>query len=42
MVECSNVNCKLKNVQLKKAVKSNEVATLRLGIKNFNKDKILN
>ena len=42
MVEYSKINCKLTNVQLnklKKAVKSNEGATLRLGIKNFNKDK---
>ena len=42
MVEYSEINCKLKNVQLnklKKAVKSNEGATLRLGIKNFNKDE---
>ena len=34
---------KLTNVQLnklKKAVKSNEGATLRLGIKNFNKDEL--
>ena len=34
MVEYSEVNCKLTNVQLnklKKAVKSNERATLRLG-----------
>ena len=41
MVEYSKINCKLTNVQLnklKKAVKSNEGATLRLGIKNFNKD----
>ena len=41
MVEYSERNCKLTNVQLnklKKAVKSNEGATLRLGIKNFNKD----
>ena len=40
MVEYSKINCKLTNVQLnklKKAVKSNEEATLRLGIKNFNK-----
>ena len=38
MVEYSQINCKLTNVQLnkfKKAVKSNEGATLRLGIKNF-------
>ena len=42
MVEYSKVNCKLKNVQLnklKKAVKSNEGATLRLGIRNFNKNE---
>ena len=42
MVEYSEINCKLTNVQLntlKKAVKSNEGATLRLGIKNFNIDK---
>ena len=42
MVEYSEINCTLTNVQLnklKKAVKSNEGATLRLGIKNFNKDE---
>ena len=42
MVEYSEIICKLTNVQLnklKKAAKSNEGATLRLGIKNFNKDK---
>ena len=42
MVEYSKINCKLTNVQLnklKKAVKSNEGATLRSGIKNFNKDE---
>ena len=42
MVEYSKINRKLTNVQLnkfKKAVKSNEGATLRLGIKNFNKDE---
>ena len=42
MVEYSKVNCKLTNVQLnklKKAVKSNAGATLRLGITNFNKDE---
>ena len=42
MVEYSKINCKLTNVQLnklKKAVKSNEGATLRLGVKNFNKDE---
>ena len=44
MVEYSKINCKLTNVQfnkLKKAVKSNEGATLRLGIKKFNKDEIV-
>ena len=43
MVEYSEVNCKLSKVQLnelKKVVKSNEGATLRLGIRNFIKDKI--
>ena len=43
MVEYSKISCKLTNVQLnklKKAVKSNEGATLRLGIKNFNKDEL--
>ena len=42
MVEYNKVNCKLTNVRLnkfKKAVKSNEGATLRLGIRNFNKDE---
>ena len=42
MVEYSKINCKLTNVQLnklKKAVKSNEGATLRLNIRNFNKDE---
>ena len=43
MVEYSKINCKLTNVQLnrlKKSVKSNEGATLKLGIKNFNKDEL--
>ena len=43
MVEYSKINCTLTNVQLnefKRAVKSNEGATLRLGIKNFNKDEL--
>ena len=43
MVEYSKINCKLTNVQLnklKKAVKSNERASLRLGIKNFDKDEL--
>ena len=37
MVEYSKITCKLTNIQLnrfKKAVKSNEGTTLRLGIKN--------
>ena len=44
MVKYSEINCKLTNVQLnklKKVVKSNEGATLRLAIKNFNKDEHL-
>ena len=43
MVEYTKINCKLTNVllnKLKKAVKSNEVAPLRLGIKNFNQDEL--
>ena len=43
MVEYSKINCKLTNVQLnklKKAVKSNEGATLRLGNKNVNKEDL--
>ena len=43
MVEYSKINCKLTNVQLnklKKSVKCNEGATLRSGIKNFNKDEL--
>ena len=43
MVEYSKINCKLTNVQLnklKKAVKSNEGAILRSGLKNFNKDEL--
>ena len=42
MVKYSKVDCKLTNIQLnklKKAVKSNEGATLRLGIRNFNKNE---
>ena len=42
MVQYSKVDCKLTNVQLnklKKAVKSIEGRTLRLGIRNFNKDE---
>ena len=43
MVECTKINCKLTNIQLnklKKAAKSNEGATLRLGIKNADKDEL--
>ena len=43
MVEYTKINYKLTNVQInkfKKAVKSNEEVTLRLGIKNFNKDEL--
>ena len=43
MVKYSKINCKLMNVQLnkfKKAVKSNEGTTLRLGNRNFNKDEL--
>ena len=43
MVEYSKINCKINKCaikQVKKAVKSNEGATLRLDIKNFNKDKL--
>ena len=43
MVEYNKINCKLTNVhlnKLKKAVKSNEGESLRLGIKSFNKDKL--
>ena len=43
MVEYSKINCKLTNAQLnkfKKVVKSNEGATLRLGITNVNKDEL--
>ena len=42
MVEYNKINWKLTNIQLnklKKAVKSNEGASLRLGLKNFNKDE---
>ena len=43
MVEYTKVNVKLTNMQLstlKKTVKSNEGATLRIGIKNFNKEDL--
>ena len=44
MVEYTKINCKLIDLQineLKKAVKSNKGASLRSGIKNFNKEKLL-
>ena len=44
MVEHTKVNVKLTNLQLsklKKPVKNNERATLRIGIKIFNKDELL-
>ena len=43
MVEFTKVNVKLTNLQLsklKKAVKNNDSATLRISIKNFNKDEL--
>ena len=43
MVEYTKVNVKLTNLQLsklKKAVKNNDSATLRINIKNFNKDEL--
>ena len=43
MVEYTKVNVKLTNLQLsklKKAVKNNDGATLRIGIKNFNNDEL--
>ena len=43
MVEYTKVNVKLANLQLsklKKAVKFNEGATLRIGIKSFNKEDL--
>ena len=43
MVEYTKVNVKLTNLQLnklKKAVKNNDSRTLRIGIKNFNKDEL--
>ena len=44
MVECTKVNVKLTNLQLsklKKAIKNNDSTTLRISIKNFNKDELL-
>ena len=40
MVEYSKIDCKLTNVQLNKLKKAVEGATLRLGIKNFNKEEL--
>ena len=43
MVEYTKVNVKLTNIQLsklEKAVKSNEGSTLRIAIKNFNKEDL--
>ena len=43
MVEYTKVNVKLTNLQLskfKRAVKSNDSTTLRIGIKNFNKEDL--
>ena len=43
MVEYTKVNVKLTNLQLskfKKAVKNNDGATLRIGIKNLNKEDL--
>ena len=43
MVEYTKVNVKLTNLQLsklKKAIKNNDGATLRISIKNFNKDEL--
>ena len=44
MVEYNKINCKLTSIQLnklKKPAKSNEGTTLRLGLKNLNKDELL-
>ena len=43
MVEYTKLNVKLTNLQLsklKKVVKNNDGATLRISIKNFNKDEL--
>ena len=43
MVEYTKVNVKLRNLQLnklKKAVKNNDTTTLRIGIKNLNKEDL--
>ena len=44
MVEYTKANVKLTNLQLgkfKKSVKNNDSTTLRIGLKNFNKDELL-
>ena len=40
MVEYTKINCNIQLNKLKKSVKSNEGASLRLGFKNFNKDEL--
>ena len=40
MVEYTKVNVKLTNLELKKAVKNNDSTTLRIGIKNLNKEDL--
>ena len=43
MVEYTKINVKLTNLQLsklKKAVKNNDSTTLRIGIKNLNKEDL--
>ena len=43
MIEYTKINVKLTHLQLrklKKAVKNNDCATLRISIKNFNKDEL--
>ena len=43
MVEYTKINAKLSNLQLnkfKKRVKDNNVVTLRIGVKNFNKEDL--
>ena len=40
MVEYTKINCKLTNVRLNKLKKAVKGASLRLAIKNFNKDEL--
>ena len=43
MVEFTKINTKLSNLQLnkfKKWIKDNNVVTLRIGVKNFNKEDL--